>query len=82
MTITGNQTVTTELRVRSSDDTANSFVTIESWQVTPSLTWDFAKDWQVRAFVSYGESKDEGINGARQHRRATTRIAASSATAA
>src|SRR5439155_15866163 len=42
----------------------SSFVTLRTWQVTPSLTWDLPKNWQLRALASYGQSKTTGIQGA------------------
>ena len=30
---------------------------LETWNIAPALKWDFAKDWQARALVDYGESK-------------------------
>ena len=42
-------------------DWLRSFIKVEMWQVTPSLTWDFAEDWQARALFSYGESRTDGI---------------------
>jgi iron complex outermembrane receptor protein len=42
---------------------SNSYNYVTTWQVTPSLAWNFAKDWQLRGLLSYGESKATGIQG-------------------
>ena len=69
-----NQSITTDLS-SVLGPYLNSFVTSELWQVTPQLTWNFAKDWQVRALVSYGESKSTGIQGAVDPTQSATRVA-------
>ncbi|CAN7535304.1 TonB-dependent receptor [Phenylobacterium sp. LjRoot219] len=30
---------------------------LETWNVAPALSWDFAPDWQARGLVNYGESE-------------------------
>lgn len=29
---------------------------LETWNIAPSLSWDFTRDWQARSLVNYGES--------------------------
>ena len=30
---------------------------VDSWQLTPELTWSFGNDWQVRGILSHGETE-------------------------
>jgi iron complex outermembrane receptor protein len=38
--------------------------TLESWNITPNLTWDIGDGWQARAMVNYGESHTQYANNA------------------
>ena len=35
----------------------NARTTLQTWGVTPTLTWKMPHDWQMRAFYNYGESQ-------------------------
>lgn len=41
-------------------------VELETWGISPSLTWDIGNDWQARGFLNYGHSttntRDPGID--------------------
>ena len=38
------------------DETREETTILESWQVTPKLSWDIGAGWQLRGLASYGES--------------------------